>query len=138
MNESKVQFIKKGEDAEYVVLPIEDYLEMISLLEDFEDLHAIDQALIDYEEGATVPGEVVNSILSGVAPLRAWRENRGFTLDSLAKRVGVTKSHLSQIENNHKSGSLNLYRRLSTVLNVAVDDLICWEEGNTYSEVDAF
>lgn len=131
MNESKVQFIKKGEDVEYVVLPIEAYLEMISLLEDFEDRYAMDQALIDYEEGATVPGEVVNSILNGVSPLRAWRENRGFTLDSLAKRVGVSKSYLSQIENNRKSGSLNLYRQISTVLNVAVDDLVCWGEENT-------
>ena len=128
MNELKVQFIKKGEEPEYVVLPIEDYLEMISLLEDIEDRYAVDKALIDCQEGTTVPGEVVNSILNGTSPLRAWRVNRGFTLDSLAKRVGVSKSYLSQIENNRKPGSLNLYRRISTVLNVAVDDLVYREE----------
>ena len=128
MNELKVQFIKKGEEPEYVVLPIEAYLEMVSLLEDIEDRCAVDQASIDYQEGTTVPGEVVNSILNGTSPLRAWRVSRGFTLDSLAKRVGVSKSYLSQIENNRKPGSLNLYRRISTVLNVAVDDLVYREE----------
>ena len=97
---------------------------MISLLQDIEDRSAIDQAFNDYQDGTTVPGEVVNSILNGTSPLRAWRENRGFTLDSLAKRVGVSKSHLSQIENNRKSGSLNLYRQISNVLDVAVDDLV--------------
>ena len=128
MNELEVQFIKKGEEPEYVVLPIEDYLEIISLLEDIEDRYAVDQASIDYQEGTTVPGEVVNSILNGTSPLRAWRVSRGFTLDSLAKRVGVSKSYLSQIENNRKPGSLNVYRQISTVLNVAVDDLVYREE----------
>ena len=128
MNELKVQFIKKGEEPEYVVLPIEAYLEMVSLLEDIKDRCAVDQASIDYQEGTTVPGEVVNSILNGTSPLRAWRVSRGFTLDSLAKRVGVSKSYLSQIENNRKPGSLNLYRQISTVLNVAVDDLVYREE----------
>ena len=128
MNELEVQFIKKGEEPEYVVLPIEDYLEIISLLDDIEDRYAVDQASIDYQEGTTVPGEVVNSILNGTSPLRAWRVSRGFTLDSLAKRVGVSKSYLSQIENNRKPGSLNVYRQISTVLNVAVDDLVYREE----------
>ena len=128
MNESKVQFINKGEEPEYVVLPIEDYLEMISLLEDIEDRYAVDQALIDFQGGTTVPGEVVNSILDGTSPLRAWRESRGFTLESLAKRVGVSKSYLSQIENNRKLGSLSLYRQISIALGVAVDDLVYWGE----------
>ena len=128
INESKVQFIKKGEDPEYVVLPIKDYLEMTSFLEDVEDRAAVDRALVDYQKGTTVPGEVVNAVLDGVSPLRAWRKSRGFTLDGLAQRVGVSKSYLSQIENNRKSGSLNLYRQISIVLNVSVDDLIDWRE----------
>ena len=123
-----MQFIKKGEEPEYVVLPIQDYLEMISLLEETQDRYAVEQAFIDYQEGTTVPSEVVNFILNGTSPLRAWRQSRGFTLESLSKRVGVSKSYLSQIENNRKPGSLNLYRQISVVLNVAVDDLIYREE----------
>ncbi len=101
---------------------------MILLLEDVEDRAAVDRALVDYQKGATVPGEVVNAVLDGVSPLRAWRKSRGFTLERLAQRVGVSKSYLSQIENNRKSSSLNLYRQISIVLNVSVDDLIDWRE----------
>lgn len=97
---------------------------MISLLEDIEDRYAVDQAFVDYQAGATVPSEVVNSILNGASPLRAWRKSRGLTLESLAKRVGVSKSYLSQVENSRKLGSLNLFRQISNVLNVAVDDLV--------------
>ncbi len=104
---------------------------MTSLLEDFEDCCAVDQAFIGYEEGTTVPGEVVNSNLKGVSPLRAWRESRGFTLDSLAEHVGVSKSYPSQIENNRKSGSLNLYCQISIVLNFAVDDPVYRGESTT-------
>ena len=101
---------------------------MILLLEDVEDRAAVDRALVDYQQGTTVPGEVVNAVLDGVSPLRAWRKSRGFTLERLAQRVGVSKSYLSQIENNRKSSSLNLYRQISIVLNVSVDDLIDWRE----------
>ena len=137
MKEPRIQFITNGEEPEYAVLPIEYYLEITSKLEDIEDIQATDQAFIDDLEGKTVPGEVVNSILDGMSPLRAWRQSRGLTLDSLAKRVGVSKSYLSQIENNRKSGSLKLFRQISAVLDVAVDDLICWGEGTTRPGVDA-
>ncbi len=99
---------------------------MISLLEDIEDRYAVDQAFVDFQGGTTVPGEVVNSNLDGTSPLRAWRKSRGFTLESLAKRVGVSKSYLSQIETNRKLGSLSLYRQISIALDVAVDDLVYW------------
>ena len=39
-----MQFIKKAEELEYVVSPIEDHLEVISLLKDFEDCNTLDQA----------------------------------------------------------------------------------------------
>ena len=86
--------------------------------------------LIDYQDGDTVPGEIVNAILKGSPPLQAWREYRGFTLDAFANRIGVSKSYLSQIENVRKSGSLRLIHKLSIVLNTEVDDLIDWCVGN--------
>lgn len=97
---------------------------MIDLLEDNADCAAIDRVLREDEAGDTVPGEIVNAILDGVTPLRAWRKHREFTLDMLADRIGVSKEHLSQIENGQKSGTVDLSRRLSTVLDVALDDLI--------------
>ncbi len=128
MNDWNVQIIKKDGYPQYVVLPIENYREIISLLDDTEDCSAIDQALIEDKAGETVPSEAVNAILNGVPPLREWRQCRGFTLDSLAERVGVSKGYLSQIENGRKPGTLGILRRISIVLSVTIDDLVEWNE----------
>lgn len=97
---------------------------MIDLLDDNSDRAAIDRALREDEAGDTIPGEIVNAILDGVTPLRAWRQYREFTLEMLADRIGVSKEHLSQIENGQKSGTVDIFRRLSTILDVELDDLI--------------
>ena len=124
MNEQNVQIIEKDGRPEYAVLPFEDYRRMIDLLDDNADCAAIDRALREDEAGDTIPGEIVNAIMDGVTPLWAWRQHREFTLETLADRIGVSKEHLSQIENGQKSGTVDIFRRLSTVLDVALDDLI--------------
>ena len=53
-----------------------------------------------------------------------WRKYRGLTLASLARSVGVSRGYLSQIENGHKSGTLDLFRRLSGALDVSMDQLV--------------
>ena len=128
MNDWNVQIIEKDGCPQYVVLRIENYREIISLLDDTEDCSAIDRALIEDKAGETVPSETVNAILNGVPPLRAWRQCRGFTLESLAERVGVSKGYLSQIENGRKPGTLGILRRISIVLSVTIDDLVEWNE----------
>ena len=91
---------------------------------DNSDCAAIDHALREDEAGDTIPGEIVNAILDGVTPLRAWRRHREFTLEMLADQIGVSKEYLSQIENGRKSGTVEIFRQLSTVLDVALDDLV--------------
>ena len=124
MNEQNVQIIEKDGQPEYAVLPFEDYRRLIDLLDDNADCAAIDRALREDEAGDTIPGEIVNTILDGATPLRAWRQHREFTLEMLADRIGVSKEYLSQIENGQKSGTVDLYRQLSTVLDVELDDLV--------------
>ena len=97
---------------------------MIDLLDDNADCAAIDRALREDEAGDTIPGEIVHAILDGVTPLRAWRQYREFTLDMLADQIGVSKEYLSQIENGRKSGTVDIFRGLSNVLDVELDDLI--------------
>lgn len=127
MNERNVQIIEKDGRPEYAVLPIDDYHRMVATLEDARDRAAIDRVLKDDEAGETVPGEIVHAILDGARPLRAWRRHRRLTLDELARRVGVSKGYLSQIENGRKSGTLDLIRRLAAVLDVTLDDLAGWK-----------
>lgn len=46
-------------------------------------------------------------------PLRAWRKAHEITLAQLAGAVGVTASHLSEIETGKNAPSLDLAGRLS-------------------------
>ena len=87
------------------------------------DVQIIERAWAEDAAGETIPGEVVKAILAGESPLRVWRKHRKFTLDALAERVGVSKGYLSQIENGQKPGTLDLFRRLAGVLDVAMDEL---------------
>ena len=129
MNEENVQIILKDGRPEYAVIPIEDYRRMVASLEDVEDIRAIDRALKEDRAGESVPGEIVDAIVDGAAPLRAWRLYRKLTLIALAERTGISRSHLSRIESGKKRGTLDIYRRLAVVLNVEPDDL-CMRTGD--------
>ena len=124
MNEQGVQTIEKDGKPEYVVVPIEEYRRMMAALEDAADAAAIERAWAEDAAGETIPGDVVKAILEGVPPLRVWRKYRGLTLDRLAEGVGVSKGYLAQIENGQKPGTLDLFRRLADVLEVAIDELV--------------
>ena len=100
---------------------------MVAALEDAADVAAIGRAWDEDAAGETVPGEVVNAILDGASPVRAWRLYRGLTLDVLAARIGVSKGYLSQIEQGRKPGTLGVFRRLADALGVFIDDLAVWE-----------
>jgi len=45
--------------------------------------------------------------------LRLWRKANGVTLRTLAIRVGVTPSHLSEVENRRNTPSIELAAKLS-------------------------
>jgi transcriptional regulator with XRE-family HTH domain len=47
--------------------------------------------------------------------LRRWRKGNGLTLVVLAGRVGVTPSHLSEIERGRNRPSLELAAKLSRI-----------------------
>ena len=127
MTERRVQTIEKDGEPEYAVVPIEEYRRMVAALEDAADIAAIGRAWDEDAAGETVPGEVVNTILDGASPLRAWRLYRGLTLEVLADRIGVSKGYLSQIEQGRKPGTLGVFRRLADALGVFIDDLAGWE-----------
>jgi transcriptional regulator with XRE-family HTH domain len=50
--------------------------------------------------------------------MREWRRQNGKTLQDLASEVGVTQSHLSEIENWNNEPSLVLTARLHNVTGI--------------------
>ncbi len=73
---------------------------------------------------ALVPFAVVERILEGSSPLRAWREHRGLTQADLALRVGVTRPYYTMLEQGKKDGSVTVWRKLGQELGVMIEDIL--------------
>ncbi len=65
------------------------------------------------------------SDLDQIGPrLRAARHERGFTLDDLAARAGLSASTLSRLESGKRQASLELLVPLTRHLGIRIDDLV--------------
>ena len=70
---------------EYVVLPYEDYLQLIQ------------QSIINLEHG--VPSQVVDLIFDkDCMPAKAWREYLGMTQAQASKNLGISQSAYSSLK----------------------------------------
>jgi transcriptional regulator with XRE-family HTH domain len=58
------------------------------------------------------------------ARVRAFRRAKGWTVDELAKAVGVDKAHVSRIENNLKTPSIATIARMGQALDVSMGHLL--------------
>jgi len=64
------------------------------------------------------------------ARLRIVRRSRGWTLDELASRAGMSASTLSRLESGKRQASLELLLPLTRQLGIRVDDLISVDAGD--------
>lgn len=53
-------------------------------------------------------------------PLKAYRERHGLTQEEAAKRLGVTKGHISSIENERYDPGFDLMIKLEEVADIPV------------------
>lgn len=111
---------------EMVTIPREEYDRLRAAAEDLADLQAFDlaKAALAAGEEELIPAEVVNRVLNGDSPLRAYRDLRGLTQAALAERAGVNRVTVAEIETGRKTGSVATLRRLADALDVTVDDLM--------------
>lgn len=85
------------------------------------------QAMIrvrDDPDEEDVPVAFARRMWNGESPVRVWREMRGMKVAHLATAAGVSRSHLSAIENGAKKGSVKVLKRLAAALGVGIDDLV--------------
>lgn len=61
--------------------------------------------------------------------LRRWRNERGFTLDALAARAGVSRGMIIQIEQARTNPSVGTTVKLADALGVSITTLLDHEEG---------
>lgn len=61
--------------------------------------------------------------------VKELRRRKGFTLDTLSERTGISKSYLSLIERDIQSNpSLDILHRLAKTFEVDVEDLVRFEK----------
>ncbi|WCN06194.1 helix-turn-helix domain-containing protein [Streptomyces sp. M92] len=69
--------------------------------------------------------------------VRRWRAERGFTLETLAARAGVSRGMLIQIEQARTNPSLGTVVKIGDALGVSITTLLDWEQGSTVRVVPA-
>jgi len=125
----QIQIIRKDGEPEYAVLPYREYERLRDVAEMAEDVASYDRAKAS-TDAECVPGEVVRRLIDGENPVKVWREHRGLEQTELAEWLDISKDSLSRIEAGAKEGTLDFYRELSRVLDVSLDELMGWREGN--------
>lgn len=111
---------------EMVTIPKAEYERLRGLEEDFRDIRAALEVedRIRRGEEECVPASLVERLLAGVVPLRVWREHRALTQAELARRAGVSRVQIVDIEAGRKAGSVFTLRKLADALGIALDDLV--------------
>ena len=61
--------------------------------------------------------------------VKRWRTERGFTLDALAARAGVSRGMLIQIEQARTNPSIGTVVKIGDALGVSITTLLDYEQG---------
>lgn len=109
-----------------VTIPRAEYDRLCAAEEDFADLQAALAARARIKAGTDelVPAAVADRLIDGASPLKVWREYRGLSQSALARRSGVNRVQVADIEAGRTTGSVQTLRTLAYALGVTVDDLL--------------
>jgi transcriptional regulator with XRE-family HTH domain len=69
--------------------------------------------------------------------VKRWRTERGFTLDALAARAGVSRGMLIQIEQARTNPSIGTVVKIGDALGISITTLLDYEQGPTVRIVPA-
>ncbi|MEI7465119.1 MAG: helix-turn-helix transcriptional regulator [Burkholderiales bacterium] len=114
---SDVQVIEKDGKPVFYVVPAKLWEKVREAVEDAEDATAYANA-VAHGDGFTIPLAVVEAEISGMHPVRAWREHRGLTIQALADASVLSKPYISQIEGGKRAGSASTLKKLARALGI--------------------
>lgn len=102
----------------YVLLSEEDFEDLV------DGLHA-DAIMARVAAGEeTWPHQLIMELSETDSRIRTYRTYRGMTVSELAAAAGISQPYLSEIETGKKTGSVDVLKRIATVLKVDLDDLV--------------
>ncbi len=105
----------------YAVVALSEWESMQEQLEDLQDMIDYMDAKARGEE--SFPLALWQSICDGTSPVKAFREHRGMTQETLAQFAKVKRPLISDIENGKKQGSINTLKLIAKALDVPLDAL---------------
>ena len=120
-----VQIIEKDGKPDYAILPYAEYQGLLDRLEDKEDREDIAAYRSGQEE--VFPSEVVDALLDGENPIKAYRKFRGVTQQGLADAIGKSKVYIAKLEartGDTRSGTVEVISAIAEVLRVDIDQLV--------------
>lgn len=90
------------------------------------DLQTYDRVISALAAGEEelIPSDFANRLFDGENPLRIYRELRGLTQATLARKAAVNRVTVAEIETGRKTGSVATLRALADALGVGLDDLV--------------
>ena len=114
------------EGKKYAVIPLQQYEKMTMKLKSFKDIQQaiLIQNQIKTGEMQTYPSSVVESIIAGEHPVKAFREHYKLTQAELAEKIGKSPAIIRKIEAGESEGSISTMKAISKALNVDLDVLV--------------
>lgn len=123
INLDNISFIEDSHGKRAVIISIESYERIKDSLEELEDIKSYIDAKSSEEE--VLPFDLVEKLIIGdESKIKLMRQHRGLSTGELAKSVGITEAYLSQLENHKRKGTVEIYKKLSKVLNIDIDLLV--------------
>lgn len=123
VNLDNISYIEDSKGKKAVILAIEVFEQIRQQLEEMEDIDAYIK--IKQESTETLPISVVEMLLTdNQAKIKTMREYRSCSLTKLAKAINISEAYLSQIENKKRTGNIELYKKISKVLDIDMELLV--------------
>ncbi|HET9068620.1 MAG TPA: helix-turn-helix domain-containing protein [Amaricoccus sp.] len=107
---------------EMVTIPRAEYERLLEAAEALADVQAFDRAVA--AGGGGMPHAILARIIAGEQPVRVIREWRGITAAELARRAGLHRVQVHDIETGKTGGSVSTLKRIADALDVPLDDIV--------------
>lgn len=99
-----------------------EYDRLVADSELLADIQAYDAAIATRDEG--MPMEVFRRIIDGENPVRVIREWRGLAQAELARKAGIHRVQVHDIETGKSRGSVDTLKAIAGALDVSLDDVV--------------
>ena len=115
------QIIEKDGVPEFAILPYAEYERLLALAEDKMD--AADVLAYREAREESFPESLVDALVNGDHPIKAYRNYRQLTQQELADRIGKSNPYIAKLEAGERTGTLDVLARIAEVLEVDLDQL---------------